>query len=1006
MKRKYILVLVAACTFSLSAMAQQTITGVVKNQQNSPVLGAAIIVVGNSAEKAITDENGVFSINAEKGNYIEIVYAGNKRKRIWVTDDSMDIVLSDWDSQVENRGTYQTDISRTQAISSISGEELHKNSTTNLSNALYGLIPGLMVTQHTGWSSNAELMVRGGGSLSGSNPLIVVDGIPRNIENLNLEEVENVSVLKDGAATALWGTRGANGVVMITTKRGQYQNRDIDINYTYGIGIPVNQPEFVDGYTYALMKNEALYYDGLPLEYDKAALEAFRTGSNRDLFSNTNWAGKALRNHTVNNQLNIALRGGGKKLRYYTAINYKNDYGILNSNLVDNERYNAQMKKYDLNARMNIDVDITPYTKVGLNLFGLMRQENRPNTEETQIFSTLYHVPAAAFPVRTSSGAWGGDYMFKKNPIAQIADVGYYKTDRRMLQADMRIYQDLSLLTRGLKAEFGVSYDNDAVYRETGSKNYAYEVSIPVFVPVNGEYDARHVIYGDNSALSVNNDGLASQFMTLVIDGKLGYDRAFGRHAVNGTLQYRQESYTPMGRNAARKRQAYIFTAGYGYDNKYLIDVVVNRNGTSVLSDGNKFRTYPAVSAAWVLSNEHFMKNTPFDLVKVRASWGRSGRDNIDYDLDERYWISGGGFLVGGGLGEDNKPGHPSYPVGLIPGALPITDLTIELADKYNVGIDMQMFKQRLSLTVDFFYDKRKDMLIDAKNMFSSAIGTGIPKQNIGRMNSKGTDLSLMWKDNMCKNFNYYVGATFSYLKSEIEENGEGYQPYGYLYHKGDAYYQNYGLEAIGYFRDEQDIKNSPKQMFSDVRPGDIKYKDQNNDGRIDDYDVVKIGYSSKVPQMYYGINLGVEYKGFGVDAFFQGIGKISKMLNIQSVYWPLRNGNSNLSTWYLKDNIHWTEETKDIANLPRLTTQNNANNFRSSTQWLKNGSYFKLRNLNVYYNLPQKWANAMKMDKCQIYVRGNNLFSLDHIKYLNCEDFSLGYPDLASVYFGVNVNF
>lgn len=1002
MKKRYILAFGIACVFSASAVAQELLTGVIKNQQQQPVLGASVSLVGNPSKKTITDENGAFSLDARKGDYIEIVVADGQRKRVWVTDPVMDISLTDFDLSSDLQLSLGTQTSRTQAVSTLSSDELAKNSTVSISDALYGLIPGLIVKQNTGWTDTAELMVRGGGSLSGRTPLIVVDGFPRDLKYLNLSDVESISVLKDGAATALWGTRGANGVILINTKRGQYEKMHIDLNYTYGIGLPINQPEFVDGYTYAKLRNEALYYDGLPLQYDKAALEAFKNGSNPDLFANTDWQKEALRNHSINNQLNIVLKGGGKRMRYYSSINYKSDCGILDTKWTDySDRYNSQMKKYDLNARINLDVDVTQYTRAAVSLFGLLREENRPNKSEGEIFSSLYHVPSGAFPVRTSSGAWGSNLMYKKNPIAQIADVGYYRQDRRMLQADMRIFQDLSMVTKGLHAEAGVAYDNEAVYRDIGSKTYSYEVNIPVYLPAMGEYDVQRTTYDDDSALSIDNGWLDGQYIRSVLEAKVGYDRAFGLHAVNGTLQYSQESYTPMGRNNTRKRQSMIAAAGYNYADRYMVDVMVNRGGTSVLSKGDKYRIYPAASAAWVISNEKFMKKaSAVDFLKLRASWGRSGNDNIGYDLDKRFWENCGGFLV------NNPPMNPANAGGLHPGALPISNLTIELADKYNVGVDAQFFGKRFSLTADAFYDQRKDMLVTGNNIYSAAIGTGIPQQNVGRMDSKGADLSLMWKDDIRKSFKYYIGGTLSYLKTEIKEDGQGYQPYDYLYHRGNAYYQNYGLEAIGYFRDEADIKNSPKQMFSDVRPGDIKYKDQNGDGRIDDYDVVKIGYSSVLPEFYYGINLGFEYKGFGVDAVFQGVGHLSKMLNVQSVYWPLRNGNSNISTWYLDDKIRWMEGTEDIANAPRLTTLDNANNFRNSTQWLENGAYFKLRNLNIYYNLPQKWVKSMRMQKCQVYARGNNLFSLDHIKQMNCEDFSINYPDMTSIYFGVNINF
>ena len=485
--------------------------------------------------------------------------------------------------------------------------------------------------------------------------------------------------------------------------------------------------------------------------------------------------------------------------------------------------------------------------------------------------------------------------------------------------------------------------------------------------------------------------------MRTVFEGKIGYDRAFGRHAVNGLLQYWQQSYVPKGRNKSMYRQSYMFAGGYNYDNRYAVNMVVNHMGTSVLSKNDKYRTYPAISAAWILSNEAFMKNQNIiDYLKFRASWGRSGNDNIDYELDRRYWNNSGGYQFG-----DTPQGSS----GIIAGPLAMDHVDIERADKYDIGLDLQMLDKRLSMGADFYMDQRRNMLVSAGSLFSEVIGTGVPKQCIGAVDTKGLEVSLTWRDKVGEAFNYYVGGNFSSMKTEIIENGEGYQPYSYLYKKGDRLGQNYGLEAIGYFNDWDDIENSPKQMFSEVRPGDIKYKDQNGDKQIDEHDVVAIGHST-TPGLFYGINVGFEYKGFGVDMLFQGAGQVSRMLNTASVYWPLRDGKSNLSKWYIEDNVRWTEETKNTATLPRLTTLNNANNFRSSTQWLANGSYFKLRNLNIYYNLPQKWVKSMRMEKCQVYVRGNNLFSLDHIDYSNCEDLSVNYPDLMSVYVGLNINF
>lgn len=299
MRKNYILALGLAAA-SLSTAAQNTITGTVKNGQEMPVLGAVVSVVGNPEKSVLTDKDGIFSIEAEKGDYIEVIYADCQAKRVWVDNSVMNVSLDSQDLVSTNRGIKRTLNNQTQAVSVLSGEKIGKNSTPDISNALYGLLPGLTVQQNTSYESDgATLSIHG---KMGRGPLIVVDGVPRNLEYLNSVEVESVSVLKDGPATALWGTRGASGVIMVTTKRGQYNERDIDVNYTYGMGIPVNQPEFVDGYTYALMKNEALYYDGLPLQYDQSALEAFRTGSNTDLFPNVDWLDEAQRSHSVNNQ--------------------------------------------------------------------------------------------------------------------------------------------------------------------------------------------------------------------------------------------------------------------------------------------------------------------------------------------------------------------------------------------------------------------------------------------------------------------------------------------------------------------------------------------------------------------------------------------------------------------------------------------------------------------------------------------------------------------------------
>lgn len=882
----------------------------------------------------------------------------------------------------------------TQAVSTVSSEVFENKAATILQNSLYGLFPGLYAKQNVGWHAEATLNVRGRGGLGDGTPLIIVDGFPRSLNTITLEEVETMSVLKDGAVTALYGARGANGVILLTTKRGAYNSFDVDINYKHGFTLPVNKPEMADAYTYARAMNEALYYDGLTPMYSESDLNAFRNQTSPDIFPNVNWVDEGTRSMGENNQLNLLVRGGGSKLRYMGLFDYKNDFGLLNEKYTEyTDRYKSQIRNYDMRLRMNIDVDLTSSTQMQFGIVGVLNESKRPDETISTIFENLYKVPSAAFPIKTSNGLWGSNLLHNMNPLAVIADQGYYQTNWRKLEANMRITQDLSMLLKGLKAEAAIAYDNTATFWQEGSKTYSYEV-----ISYSDETGKVGTVYNDNPQYVVNIGSGSNKVLEQTIrsnwEVKLGYDRAWNNHQLSVAALYRQEMEESLGVNSSWYRHSLMGIASYNFRNKYMVDVVANRYGTSVLLKGDKFRFYPAVSAAWVLSNEDFLKDRSFiDLLKLRLSYGRSAIDNLAYGLGKHYWSSLRKYYFGDSNTEVS---------GYLERKIPMRSLELETADKYNIGLDVQLFK-KLSFTADMYYDKRSNILVSNKKV-SGMIGIDVPQQNVGKVESKGLELSLGWNDKI-RDFRYYVNGNVSFMDSKVLENGEGYQPYDYLYAKGHKVGQAFGLEAVGYFRDEEDIRKSPVQTFSTVRPGDLKYKDQNNDGRIDAYDEVAIGKSTTVPEMVYGLNLGFEYKGFGVDATFQGVGGISTMLTTPHVYRPLRN-NNNISTWYLKDRIRWTESTKDIANLPRLSTLDNANNYRNSTQWLENGSFFKLRNLNVYYNFPQKWSEKLHMDKLQVYVRAQDLFSLDHIDYLNCENLSLGYFDTMSISLGLNINF
>lgn len=905
------------------------------------------------------------------------------------TENLMNVKDADIDLGIGKK----TETSLTQSVSKISSDEIKAFNANSPYQMLYGTLSGLTTLQDLGWTSSARLFVRGGGTLSDKTPLIVVDGFPRKLDMLSGIEIESITVLKDGAATALWGAQGANGVIVITTKRGDYQSMKTSVDYKFGMGFSYDMPDFADAATYARATNEALINDGFKPRYSDAEIRNYQNGMYPDLYPNVDWLECGLRDFTTNHQVGITFSGGGSKIKYFTAIDYQNELGLLNHTDWD-DRYSTQMRRNKLSLRVNMDVDITSSTKLNVGLQGALYENQRPTGAEEDIIGNLYKIPSLSFPVKTSSGAWGSNDYYRMNPIAKIADSGFYKNNRRQLQANVTLTQDLSMWVKGLSVDVSVAWDNMAAYEESQKKNYLYEVNVPLIDQNTGELLS--IItnqYGEDGTL-VYDSKLASQYMYSALNARIAYNRIGGKHAVNAALAYRQEGNVPNGRNTTRRYQSLLGTASYGYDNRYFVDAVINYYGASVLLKNNRFSVYPSLSAAWMISNEEFMDNDWLDVLKLRASWGQAGFAGFGYELDRHFYIQGADYWYG--ANNQNQ-------IGFKESALPVKSLKAERSNKYNVGVDLEAFK-KLSFTVDGFYDRRSDILMPTSSYYSSVIGIATADINTGVVDTKGIDASLNFKDQIGA-WKYNIGGTFSFARTKIVENNEGNVAEPYLSHKGDRLGQFYGLEAVGFFNDWDDIKNSYEQRFSSVRPGDIKYKDQNGDKVIDQNDVKAMGYSTLMPEIYYGINASLEWKGLGMILQFQGVDHFSAVLNTPGIYRPMANG-ANLSSWYMNDNVRWTEATKEQATLPRLSTQANENNNQNSSLWLADASYFKLRNAYIYYSLPKNIISKIGLTELKVYARGENLFSLDKIDYSNPENVGTLYPDMRQFSLGLNVKF
>lgn len=892
--------------------------------------------------------------------------------------------------QQYGRGISFNQKESTTAGAIITSDVLGHRTSTLPSNSLFGLIPGLQVLQNAGiaWDNGATLYVRGVGTTNSKSPLILIDGFERDINGLSVQDIESVTVLKDAVALSLYGVRGANGVVYIKTKRGFAGKPEITFDYEFKMGTPTYKPKFVDGYTYAQALNEGLKNDGLSARYNHRELDAFKNQTDPEFYPNVNWWDEALRNQSYGNNANFSMRGGGDVAQYFVQLNYLNDKGILGPT-DDNDGYSTQFKYSRLNFTTNLDIKLGKTTKLGLGLRGNFAESNRPYTATEDIFNALYQVPSGVMPVKTSHGLWGATTVYKNNPIAYISGRGYERAQSRNLYADMQLNQDLSFLASGLSATLRIGFDNEAEYWDRNQRNFASESSIKGWDGAKDQYTK----LTEESALDFTS-GIKDIVRHLNINAQVNYDRTWGEHKLNATLFYGMDKITRRGQNNGRAFMDIVGQAHYTYKSRYLLDFALSGSAASVLDPDDRWGVFPSIGAGWILSEESALKTDWLNMLKLRASYGIAGRADYGVNLyRDAYGIGGGYFFK-------NTPASMG---GTQERRLAVSGLTYEKSHKLNVGFDFMAWK-RLSLTIDGYYDHRTDILVSGAGAMSSVLGLAAPQVNDGIVNSYGVDVAANWNDHI-GSFSYQLGGQFSFSRNKIIEMNEEYRPYDYLKRTGHSVSQIFGYEVEGIYQSQKEIdEREVKQYLSEVRPGDLKFKDQNGDKRIDEYDQVALGYTSVCPEIYYGFNLGAEYKGVGFLAFFQGASNYSEVLDTRSVYRPLINNNTISQHYY--DN-RWSENNPN-GKYPRLTTTGSANNYNTNSLWVADASYMKLRTLEVYYQLPENWLRCLhSVKQARIFARGYDLFSLNKLDGISDpESVGANHPLMRQFTFGVNLRF
>ncbi|MCW9707978.1 SusC/RagA family TonB-linked outer membrane protein [Fodinibius salsisoli] len=894
-----------------------------------------------------------------------------------------------WDEVQEKYSTAST--------ASVSGDKLGRLPQTNLTNALTGQLPGLIVQQTTSEPgfNTARLWVRGLSTFGNSSSRVFVDGYERSFHQLDPNEIESITILKDAAANAQYGIMGANRTILVRTKRGASGGTKIRFSTEAGIQEPLSMPDFLGSHDYAVLYNEALRNDGLPERFDSQAIEAYRTGSDPLLYPDVDWQNKLLKNRTTQSRHNFNISGGNDVARYFVSLGLTDQQGLFkHADLNDGFSTASDYSRY--NFRSNVDIDLDEATSVTLDLAARLEERNTPGdfgvrgNQNAQFFNPIFNnistYPPGLFPMRLEGEDGetliGGNAQYTQNPYGLITNTGYVDNKSNFFLGTVEVNRELDGLLEGLSAMVGYSFDyfhRQSIYQRAG---------FAVYQP-NG--DGTVSSFGSEDPLSGRGQN-ESQDNRSAFRAGLNYQKGFDNaSSFEAGLQYYQSKLAPAYIPDPFAQQLLSFNSRYVHNGKYIGQLAVSYSGSENFAPGERFGFFPVASAAWIMSKEDFLsENETIDFLKLRASFGLLGNENTGgrrYPYTALYDNASGSTF-----GDQQGVG------GIAEGALPNPDATWETAKQANIGIDLTAFNERLNVSLDGFFERREDILSSISSV-PDLIGATLPAQNVGIVENKGVEWDVTWSQTH-EDFNWFVRALGSFARNEIVYQDEPFRENPWEYRRGHSVGQPFGLVAEGFFQDEAEIANSPVQTFGDVQPGDIKYRDLDDNGIINDRDVRPIG-NSGLPELYYGAQLGFEYKGFSLSALLQGTGSHDFfMLN------GATRGFVNARPTEFVMN-RWTPETAGSADYPRLTTGSSPNNYRASTFWLRDAQYLRLRHAEIGYRLPVEFTSKFGVDNLRIYVNGYNLLTFTDLDSVDPENQRAGisqYPLMRVFNLGINI--
>lgn len=1028
--------------FSLAGFAQQvTVTGCVLDETDLPVIGATVQLKGGTGG-AITDIDGNFKIMVDdvKSAVLTVSYIGYATQEIPLKGKNvLKVVLKENFNELQEVTVVAYGVQKketlTGAISSVKTDALLQSPNASVANSLAGKITGLSSVQSSGQpgTEDPKIFVRGVGSLTenGATPLILVDGVERSFFQMDPNEIESITVLKDASATAVFGVRGANGVVLVTTRRGQEGKAKISVNSSVGIQTPTRTLETADSYTYAMMFNRQEANDDRVQVFDDYVLERFRLGDDPIMYPSIKWRDYMTNKVAVQTQHNLNLSGGTKKVRYFVSLGYLFQDGLFKSFGQDDLGY-----KYNrYNYRANLDIDVTKTTTLKIGVGGVVGDKCEPVNKD--LWKSINWSQPFSSPGVIDGKLITNQSKFRdvknSNPLSDYYGSGSKKSMSNTMNLDLHLAQKLDMITKGLSIEAKGAYNTDYTYRkvrkgavETYTPFYQSELEDSGLTPNDPGFN-KNIVYqisGQNKKPDFKEE--ITRGRNWYMEASLRYARKFGDHNVSGLLLYNQsKKYYPS--QFSFIPTAYVGLVGratYDYKSRYMAEFNIGYNGSENFAPDKRYGTFPAVSLGYILSEEEFMKNQQvFNFLKFRASVGLVGNDNMS---GNRFLYLPDSYGLDKSTGIDDWKGNKwgynfGYQNGLhLPGAvenrLGNPNVTWETALKQNYGVDMHFLNSRLKVSVNVFREDRKDILIARQTIpgLSSLTESLLPVVNMGKVKNSGYEIEVNWNDGIGDDFTYYVNGNVSYSHNKIifQDEVEPNEPY--LWRTGQQVgaifgYVADGLYSVDDFTDPEKgvLKEGLPKPQNPVHPGDMKYVDLNNDGRINDDDQKNIGFPTR-PNYVFGLNMGANYKGFFFSMNWTGAAERSLVLS-EEFCKPFNSEGRGLMMHQVEN--CWTRETAATATNPRLSVNSASNNYLRSTHWVKNGSYLKLKNLTLGYNFKgNPFLKKLGIQQLGLQFTGYNLLTFDHFKIMDPESnpnqYNDTYPVVKIYNLGLNLTF